>query len=773
MSLKVWLPLNGDLHNQGLTLLPNTSVNTFTYATGKIGQCATGRAAWHLNEEILGNTWSVAMWVKPESLGTTNNVLFCKNNTSSTDCHIYFSIISTTQLNLGVNGPSSSVTATGQTFTTGTWYHVAATYNGTTATIYLNGIELKHGTVTTACPTGRLNMNINGRSTNTANTSTTGNITCSFNDFRLYDHCLSAVEIKEIAQGLVLHYKLDNNGRGGRNLVRIGTGSFHNTDQLTTLTWSGWDSYNSLPLTDMDWNNRYGQQITYSCYVENIEQTVGTGSGIMLHVRYADGTYQQFGGGKNGTQGQYLAQGESGWLKLTVTIPDASTRSSPTTINRIEVSVRHNSSGGASTIKYKCPQAELGNKQTAWYWAPEDTQEDITIVEDSSGYNHNGTIVGSAIPAADTARYDISTHIDGAGVITTTSPGADIRTLSCWVKTTKNKSTSQMLVADSASNMCISFYNGTIIGVFGATRSTGSKCTLGTSYKENDWNHIVVVKTSDDGKRDIYCNGEKLTPAADDFWSAVAGFHVGNRNSIGNGNTPFFGYISDVRAYCTPLLDTDIKQLYNVSMKIDKIQNIHNFESVEKGYNIFASTPWCNGYGTHNPITSPFVNFNTNGEAQFTTNGSSAGTNYLEITPGVYEYDYTISVNTGNQLYIGFERYDANKTSRSNNACTYIYSTKPSTDVIKQRYKGTITLSTDGTNPLKYIALRILNGWSGTTSGVTGQATIHNFSLRLQSATVSPKITKAGQLIVDEFKEYSDTKIYKNHIIEANQFIER
>jgi hypothetical protein len=39
------------------------------------------------------------------------------------------------------------------------------------------------------------------------------------NDMRIYNHALSAAEVKEIAKGLVLHYPLNNNGIGTWNLV--------------------------------------------------------------------------------------------------------------------------------------------------------------------------------------------------------------------------------------------------------------------------------------------------------------------------------------------------------------------------------------------------------------------------------------------------------------------------------------------------------------------------------------------------------------------------
>jgi hypothetical protein len=131
----------------------------------------------------------------------------------------------------------------------------------------------------------------------------------------------------------------------------------------------------------------------------------------MIHFRYADGTYTQYGGGKNGISGSYFAQGESGIARLTVTIPDPTTRTNPTTITHVNYSVRHNSNTGASTIQYQHAQIEIGDTPTAWSYAPEDLGIDTTKIIDSSGYGNDGEIIGNLTTETGSPKYEITTHI--------------------------------------------------------------------------------------------------------------------------------------------------------------------------------------------------------------------------------------------------------------------------------------------------------------------------------------------------------------------------
>lgn len=153
---------------------------------------------------------------------------------------------------------------------------------------------------------------------------------------------------------------------------------------------------------------------------------------------------------------------------------------------------------------------------------------------------------------------------------------------------------------------------------------------------------------------------------------------------------------------------------------------------------------------------------------------------YVPVDPAKsYYYDMVYSVDTGNQFYIGYERYDEDKASTSNNSCVYQVATKPTTDV---RYVHTFgkfngvqgTLSTG--KPVAYIKLRILNKWSGSATDTTGKATIHSLSLKEVNAGDSfgkQSVTKTGIMTSDSFREGElGTSIRQNGFIDSARFIE-
>lgn len=302
------------------------------------------------------------------------------------------------------------------------------------------------------------------------------------------------------------------------------------------------------------------------------------------------------------------------------------------------------------------------------------------------------------------------------------------------------------------------------------------------TISNNVWHHIVL--TWDGTNYQFYLNGNPVTttvynsgnhtyigPYFQEYLSV--GGNRGTNTAGSSGDYRDYGSTSDYRLYATALSAEDVKQLYEVSAKIDKSGNLHSYEfnELHVGRELLTTTITT----PYNNNTTPFAGFTSDG-MHFEGNGS-CGTNYIEINPSgkQYIYDYTISVSTGNQFYIGFERYDENKTARSNQACVYTFAQKPTSDIVKKRYTGVVNLATDGVNPCKYIRLRILNGWTGTDSSSTKLATIYNLSLREvpTSTTAKTKLYKTGIFESDLLLEGNEkAEIEKNLNIYANEFIE-
>lgn len=752
MSLLLWYPYTEDKHNQGTLQLPKANLtfgDTSFEDGGKIGlKCANGRLGYHLDEEILGNEWTVATWIKSVgSLAPTsgNAIIFCKNHATATDVQIYFSFKDTNKLNVGVNGDNDIITVD-TTCVSNTWYHVAATYKKPILSLYLNGQLVGSKTVYTTYqdqPEGRLNIMINGRSNNETCTARGGQWSdFRYNDFRLYDECLSKSQIKELSQGLVLHYKFDDPNPNMIDNINLYKPSnylayiYNLTENLIegeTYTIQLWNVDIYGPQADQDgsivcyWGNGSGGSL---CRWDGLENNSG-------HADYLVNTFTV----KNYTDG--LTRGPT--LRI-YNLLSQSNNTGKMTIGAIKL--------------------EKGNTTTSW------TKSKDFIIVDSSGYNNYGIASGDLrfVDNALYVPYGKTDHIYTSNELGNFSEGI---TSNIWFKSLDN----------SNSHILLSHGNGSTnyeirvldTGQVSAGLKIGSEdqrdvasSPAGTSYLDGQWHMFTLVYDNTYISR--YADGILFnqTTRTGGIHTPTFGLCFGAYGKLsGSSMCAQQAYLKDARTYSTALSAEDVAQLYNNVAKMDKENNLQTRQLIEKEENNLLKTPWTKIYTVHSvDPCHKFLNYDK--IPQF-IDRMSCTSDYIEVEPGIFYWDIIVSIDAGNHFYFGIERYDANKTNTSNQGTIYFIDMAPSANVVQQRYSGKIELLTAfNGNPLKYIALRILNGWYNTP----GTATVHSLSLRQYSENTS--VDRFGQLSNDWFiEEDGNIQRYKNGVLRANHFVER
>ena len=574
MSLLVWLPLNGTLDNQGLSTVTVTNNGATVNDNGKIGKCYYFTPNQWIKISLpaemtsIKNT-TIAAWVKSHS--TTMALGGISHDGAATLAGV--TLYSSGWQLSGAGAGSWKYISGGTVANTQVWHHVACTIGDDEIITYLDGVKVTSSTLTAQAVT------------NTTLTSTDNFIeigcdhpggdeyfTGYINDFRVYDHALSAKEVKELSKGLVLHYKLDKIHGGNKNYYTgNGIGSLSNTSSVSN---NGYESTFVLSASGGVRASQLGFEGKTGPWTASfdIKSSVNTTIGIdICDKNYATATY-----GTSLTANQ--------WVHKSF-IVTAET-------NQYNVSGNYNgfidfNCGAAGTYELKNLKVEEGIKETPWIPAPTHASYaalglDDNIEYDCSGYGYDGTISGALTGSSDSSRYNSCTVFPSGGYIGLNNiPSIESMkqcTFSFWMKTSTPEN-----------SMCL--WNGRVttggpIGIFtlgGHFRfDDGAQHTLNYSIPTNTWEHYIMTRDTTNVK--LYVNGVlEITQSSTDFTT------VGTKGTIGassantsiGANNHFVGQLSDYRIYATALSADDVKELYHTAASIDNKGNVYAYELEE------------------------------------------------------------------------------------------------------------------------------------------------------------------------------------------------
>ena len=489
---------------------------------------------------------------------------------------------------------------------------MACIYNRGQITIYVNGIQTNHNTTY---------YHDNSVFYSDLNQYRIGRIRVSggdlyyngkLNDFRIYDHALSPMEVKQISQGLILHYPLNNNGWGQENLFRK-TGEFTNeniaktyasmsgnTITLNPTKQSSGACHAKLKVDYLDYIDTINKTYTFSFDArENQENTtLKTGQYLRLYLQYTpankitsavditDTTLE-----KQLYVGWYLSENFNHYER-TFTFPDDLNRGNDDAlVEGSQLTFAFYRYKGYCPVEIKNIKLEEGNKATPW--SPNSTDNLANLLDintnieyDCSGYKNHGTKNGNFEYHSDTPKYNVDTNFNSSYIQASALP-LETKTISFWVKFKELQSgnTYRWLFSQPNLGFQIAYSNSgqnfyTYCRKSGST--TGTRFTGLSGIQIGKWYHFVVIrKTGEEDEtpnvRELYINGVKQTPNATNSYNTCLRSYllIGARSDSSKAKD--FGRIqmSDFRVYVTELSEIDILSLYHNEAYVDNNGNVY------------------------------------------------------------------------------------------------------------------------------------------------------------------------------------------------------
>ena len=564
--LSVRLPFTEKARNFGLSNVGITDSATLGN-DGKFGKCYTFNGSSNylsltkLNfSTILKSEFNISFWLFNKD--TANNTIIAGNYNSS--CNFYIAKTSSNILRVWLSG-IGNCDATNVTIPNQRWIHISISKSTSKLNIYLDGILKNSISITNSSIdplTGTDTFTIGKHN----NTSTLKYLNGYLNDFRIYDEAIGTKEIKILANGLIVNYKLSK--CGNPNIL-----SFNNIE----------------PVPDKLGNIRMTVNTTYGgIYFKSSLFTKGTQYAISYKLQKISGSLTNIGGHSDAfTVSSFKIDGVE---KTNYHNPSANNIPNDSQIHTIVViGTYHGDSGDqnfyiqpnrtlTTSVTVNIFNMKVETYSTNTPWCPNTNDAIFTklgyldgIEYDCSGFMNNGQIFNASITYSCDTKRNLGSYIfNGSSDRITRSISAftdRIFSVSCWCKA-KVTSSNYMYILGlnntgdaSDCKFGLAIKSNTFYFIVNGTETSSSSCTI------NTWYHLCL--TYDGGTARFYINGTEVKNISNTSIMTKTNLCIGAKATGANTSNMFFnGCISDFRLYTTCLSKEDVGILYNTPISI-------------------------------------------------------------------------------------------------------------------------------------------------------------------------------------------------------------